>query len=180
VTATKAEQKRREELASIAHSWVRRGINDAVTQTGGQLVDRPVIRGRTDCGSLRDAGPDDGLVAARAMEIQARKKLRDYIRDCREAGMGWKRIGELLNLEHEAERQDTTVAEVAFDIAAGPRESRWAMTYGRSFSWTCASCGQTIGDEGPEMWPGEQWDGHARGCKRVAAEVRAYNRVIGD
>jgi hypothetical protein len=81
------------------------------------------------------------------MQLQARKMLRDYIRDCREAGMGWKKIGDLLNLEREAEALDVSVAEAAYDIAAGPRGSHWSMTYGRSFRWDCSSCGQTIGDE---------------------------------
>jgi hypothetical protein len=180
VTTARAEQARRGELARIAYSWVHRAVNDAVEQTGGQLVPRPVIRGRADLGTVRHAGPADGLVAARAMEIQARTVLRIYIRDCREAAMGWKKIGELLNLEDEAKRQDISVAEAAFGIAAGPRESSWSRTYGRSFRWDCSSCGKTIGDEGPEMWPGDLRDGHARGCRRVAAEIRAYNRAVNE
>src|SRR5450755_773311 len=39
-------------------------ILDSTRETGGEIMSRPVIRGRTDCGALRDAGPADGLVAA--------------------------------------------------------------------------------------------------------------------
>jgi hypothetical protein len=179
VTVTKAELKRREELASIAHSWVRRAVLDSVRETGGEMVSRPVIRGRTDCGTLQDAGPADGLVAARAVELQARKMTRDYIRDARETGTGWAKVGELLSLQREAERQDISIAEAAFDLAAGPRDAHWAPTYGRTFRWDCASCGQKIDDEGPEAWPGDFRRGHGKGCRRLAAEVRAWNRQAG-
>ncbi|HUZ53111.1 MAG TPA: hypothetical protein VMU94_11360 [Streptosporangiaceae bacterium] len=179
MTATKAEQARHKELATFAHSQVRRAVLEWVRQTGAEIIRRPVIRGRDDCGALDDAGPVDGLVAARAIELQARKSVRDYCCDAREAGMGWKKIGELLNLELEAERQDISVAEAAYDIAAGPCDSHWAQTYGRSFLWTCGSCGAVIGDEGPERWPGDFRRGHGKGCRRLAAEIRAYNRQAG-
>src|SRR5882724_5270717 len=118
MTVSKAALQRRKELATIAHSWVRRAVSDAVTQTGGQLVRRPVIRGRADCGMVDHAAPADGLVAARAVELQARKLLRDYIRDCREAGTGWQKIGDLLNLRAEADRHDISIADAAYDLAA--------------------------------------------------------------
>jgi hypothetical protein len=179
VSISKAELARREERARIADSWLWRAVTGMVTEGGGQLVPRPVFRGREDLGTVRDAGPADGLAAARALEIAARLKVQGYIRDAREEGMGWKRIGELLNLQREAERQDITVADAAFDLAAGPRDSNWAMTYGRTFRWDCASCGQKIDDEGPESWPGDFRHGHGTGCRRLAAEVRAYNRQAG-
>jgi hypothetical protein len=180
VSASKAELARREERARVADSWLWRAVTGMVTESGGQLAPRPVLRGREDLGTIQDAGPADGLAAARALEISARLKVQRYIRAAREEGMGWKRIGELLNLGPQADRQDITVAEAAFDLAAGPRDSHWSLTYGRTFRWSCASCGKDVDDEGPESWPGDFRRGHGKGCRRLAAEVRAYNRQAGE
>ncbi len=167
MTATKAETERRERLASSASAWVRRAILEAVRDNDGEIVTHP--------GMLRSATHADGLVAARAIEQQARKVLRDYCRDAREAGMGWRKIGGLLGLQRQADKEGITTAQAAYDLAAPP-DSHWAQTYSQTFRWTCRTCGHDIDDEGPEIWPGDFRRGHAKGCQRLAAEVRDLSR----
>lgn len=163
----------REELATIARRQVRRAVLEVVEETGREIVTRPVIRDQADSVTVTDASPADGLVIARAIELQARRRLKDYFRDCREAGMSWHKIGVLLGLEHEAEANDTTVAAMAWETATGPvRRGGW--TDYRSFAWRCGACGQSISDEGPLACPDSS--GHAASCRRLPAEIRAYYR----
>ena len=143
---------KREGLATFAHSTVSRAILQAVTETGGQLVDRPVSDRHPDWGTLKDASPADGLVAARAIESRAAGRVREYLSACRADGTTWRKIGELLNLQDEAKARDVLVADLAFEIAAGPEDPdyRWRD---RSFTWKCRDCREYIYHHGPAGIP---------------------------
>jgi hypothetical protein len=152
MAATKAQAERRHRLADrAAIPWVSRAILESVREIGGEIVQRPAIPGRDEFGTIPVANPADGLVAAQAIEQHATATLRRYMRDAREAGMGWRKIGELLELDRAARHEDTTVAE--------------------------AACGADVEDEGPQTWPTDFRHGHVKGCQRLAAEVRELNRA---
>ena len=171
---TKAEQDARENLADYARNAAGRTIFQAVRNAGGQLIDRPVSIRHPDWGTLKDASAADGLVAARAIELAAHGKVRDYIRAAREDGLSWRKIGELLNLQAEAKALEVPVADLAFDVAAGPRDSDYSWRE-RSFSWRCRDCGELLGDFGPDVYPEPERGGHKSGCRRLAVERRAYS-----
>ena len=165
---------KREKLAEFARNAVRRTIFEAVRDAGGEFIDRLISARHPDWGTTTDCTPADGLVAARALELAASGKVREYMRRAREDGMSWTAIGKLLNLQDEAKALDVHVADVAFDIAAGPRDDHsWSERY---FSWRCKDCGELLCDYGPEAYPEPGGrGGHKNGCKRLPIERRAYS-----
>jgi hypothetical protein len=166
--------KQREKLATFAHSSVSRTILQAVHEIGGTLIDRPVSDRHPDWGTLKDASPADGLVAARAIELHAARKVREYIKDCRVAGTSWRKIGDLLNLQTEAKATDRPIADLAFEIAAGRADPDY-MWRDRTFYWRCKACGAEIADHGPGDYPEPGRGSHNSGCKRLPVERRAYS-----
>jgi hypothetical protein len=67
-----------------------------------------------------------------------------------------------------------TVADDAYTYAAGraDTEAPWRP---RSFTWTCRSCHQAIGDRGLVGGPADDEVGHADDCSRLAAAVATWN-----
>jgi hypothetical protein len=160
-------------ITEYAREAVRRDIFGAVREAGGQLIERLISIRHPDWGTTLDASPADGLVAARAVEMAARRKVADYLRDARETGLSWRKIGIVLGLEDQARRQDVHVADLAFDAAAGPRDDHsW---YERYFAWRCHECGELLQDSGPEAYPEPGRGGHRNGCNRLGPERRAYS-----
>ncbi len=171
---SKAEQDARDKLTDLARNAVSRVVFEAVRDTGGQFIDRLISERHPDWGTLTDATAADGLVAARAIELEASRKVREYIRAAREDGLSWRKIGELLNLQELARLQEVPVADLAYDIAAGPRDSDYAWRE-RSFTWRCPACRELISDYGPAAYPEPGRGGHLPGCKRLGVERRAYS-----
>jgi hypothetical protein len=172
-----ASDDKHEALATYAHNEVRRVILQAMKEVGVQLIDRRISDRHPDWGTLRDAPAQEGLVAARAIENAARGRVVEYLKHCREQGVSWSAIGKLLNLEDEAKAADRPVADLAFDVAAGPvREDAFGWTRGeRCFWWRCPSCHTTVNDQGPDAYPETGGTGqHSPGCKRLAVDRRAY------
>ena len=67
-----------------------------------------------------------------------------------------------------------TIADAAFDFAAGDPNSHYARTYGRSFPWRCPACRSLVSDRGPCSGPLDDEPGHQDGCQRLAAAVATW------
>jgi len=165
------EQRRR-----AARDTARRDAFQLARSTGASTVMRPMFRGE-DEPAVRDVEPLAGARAARDLELAAKGTARDYIRQAREAGHGWQRIGQALGVSPNADADQTgmTVAEAAYTYAAGSPYTDTAARYGRSFLWTCRSCDQAVSDRGLIAGPADDELGHAGGCLRLAEAVAAWN-----
>ena len=160
--------------ARAARTAVRAAVHAIALQAGSTMTTRPTYPGAQT--TSRDVEPLAGASAARAIELAAQQAARGYIRDAREAGHTWHQVGQALSLNLGSDRLQIgdTVAEVAYDYAAGPPDTETARPYGRSFAWTCTSCDKTISDRGPGNSPADDEHGHAEHCRRLAAAVAAW------
>ena len=160
-----------ERQACRARNAAHNAIMDLGRGRGAEMVTRELIRGDAAFGTVRDLPPIDGLKAAREIECAARHHFRGYMRQAREAGHSWRAIGEGLDLAEKARHKDLTVAEAAFDLAAGDRDSYYALTYGRSVTWRCGECNGLVLDHGPG-----DVETHLPGCQRFAREQAGRER----
>ena len=112
MTETTEEQR----LVYRARNTVHNAITDLGCERGAEMITRERIPGM-QYGTVRDLPPLDGLKAAREIQFAAQHHFRDYMRQAREAGHGWRAIGEALDLEENAKAREITVAEAAFDLA---------------------------------------------------------------
>lgn len=99
---------------------------------------------------------------------------RDYIKAARQDGMSWHQIGGVLGLTADTDNGGT-IADAAFDFAAGDPNSHYARTYGRSFPWRCPACHGLVSDHGPYGGPYDDEPGHQDGCQRLAATIAAWD-----
>jgi len=166
----------REQRRRAARDTARRDTFQLARGTGASIVTRPMLRGENEP-TVQDVEPLAGARAARDLELAARGTARDYIRQAREAGHGWQRIGQALGVSPDADADQTgmTVAEAAYTYAAGSPHTDTAVRYGRSFTWTCRSCDQAISDRGQVAGPADDEPGHADGCLRLADAVAEWN-----
>jgi hypothetical protein len=169
----------REQRARAARDIARRDAIQLARGAGASIVRRPVFRGE-DEPTVQDVEPLDGARAGRDLELAAKGAARDYIRQAREAGHGWERIGEALGVSPNADADQTgmTVAEAAYTYAAGSPYTDTAARYGRSFLWTCRSCDQAVSDRGLIAGPVDDEQGHADGCSRLAEAIVAWNAEV--
>jgi hypothetical protein len=151
-----------------ARNAVRRLAIDA----GAQLTTRPLFPGADV--TTRDVEPAAGLRAARDLEHAARRLVLDYVRQAREAGRTWHDIGIALHLSPDRRHTGRTIAEAAFDYAAGDPDSDYARTYGRSVGWTCTTCSKAISDHGLDNGPADAERGHAPACQRLARTIQTW------
>src|SRR5215469_14152873 len=93
LTTTTAEQLLRE-----ARETARRDAVRLARDAGAPIVERPAVRGQKEP-TVRDVEPLAGARAARDLELAARHTARDYMRQAREAGHDWNRIGLALGLD---------------------------------------------------------------------------------
>ncbi|MFI7510668.1 hypothetical protein ACIBSS_28005 [Micromonospora aurantiaca] len=152
-----------------------------------QLVDRAVkaavpadqmttrkIRPESDYG-FPEPQPLAGLQAALAVTRLAQNQAYTFAKGLRGEGASWDEIADLLEIEWSA---DYVQRERAFELVAGPVSS---YGYDRYVFFTCGGprgCGQRVTDRGPfNGYPSDNEDGHAEGCRRLAAEVEAYQRA---
>lgn len=116
--------------------------------------------------------PADVVTIARRLEIAATAQVERAARRVPEEGQGWPAVASLLGLDalpcHVAD-----LARLAFDYcAAWPgRPSLMAPVL-----WDCPACAQTIADHGPADNPACSQQGHADGCKRLAADIAERER----
>jgi hypothetical protein len=172
------EQARTDDMLSAlraARDATRRAAFEIARSAGAQIITRPAYQGAQM--AVRDIEPLAGMRASRQVELGARGAARDYIRQAREAGHGWHRIGQALELVPGADpdQQGMTVADAAYSYAAGRPDTDTSLRYGRSFVWTCRSCGHTIGDRGLCDGPAQDERGHADSCPRLSATVADWD-----
>lgn len=151
-----------------------------------QLVDRAVkaavpadqmttrkIRPESDYG-FPEPRPLAGLQAALSVAHLAQHQAYTFAKGLRGEGSSWDDIADLLEIEWS---EDYTRRERAFELVAGPASRNG---YDRYVFWTCGGprgCGERISDRGPyNGYPSDNEDGHAEGCRRLAAEVEAHHQ----
>lgn len=162
-------------LADAARQWTRRALLDIVRQSGGHIVTQPMFRDRPDLDmTTSDAEPMAGVRAARHLEHAALALARGYVRQAREDGRTWHEIGAALDLGVSAGHCGISLAEAAYDDAAGEPGSEYARRYGRTFAWTCPACLATVSDRGPCSGPADDEQGHADGCLRLADTITKW------
>lgn len=118
-----------------------------------------------------DVEPLAGMLAARDLGLAARDTALGYIRQAREGGHSWQRIGATMRLFSGADPHlpGQTFAEAAFAYAAGDPRTETAIGYGRSFTWSCHAWDTSISDHGLCNGPADDEHGHAPDCPRLAA-----------
>src|SRR5258708_4893282 len=89
----------------------------------------------------------DALRISRQLEF-ARAEVRVHIRRAREAGQSWHAVGSLIGFGALASKEGVTVAEAAFDYAAGPRIFTGWWFDAPGFPWNCPERGRTVSDRG--------------------------------
>jgi hypothetical protein len=157
-----------------ARDFARQAVHGLARELGAQATSQPMFRHDPGSPAVRDYDPAAGMRAARAVELAARRMTRDYVKVARQDGMTWREIGETLGLSAPADWREGSVADAAFDFAAGPADSHYARTYGRSFGWTCPACLGVVSDHGPVQGPRDDEPGHKDGCQRLAAAIAAW------
>jgi hypothetical protein len=161
---------RRDREISAARAAARVTTLNLALAGGAPAITRPLFPGTTL--TTREVDPIAGLRASHDLEQTARYLACDDVRQAREAGHSWNDIGTALHFTRDRE-PGRTVAEAAFDYAAGNPDSHYARTYGRSITWSCTSCDQAISDHGLANGPADDERGHAPGCQRPARTIRA-------
>jgi hypothetical protein len=156
-------------LVTSGHDEQRVLIAGETIQMIPAVVETGVLAPRRSLANQRDRGagplmypdPVTGLLIVRQIEHQAGPWARNYMRDLREDGQSWQRIGETIGWEHNA-------AACAFAAATA---SPWLDTETRqwrddqTFEWHCSACGKQVVDHGPGA---DAERGHAAECSRHA------------
>jgi hypothetical protein len=127
--------------------------------------------------TIQDVEALAGMSAARDLELAARSSALGYIRQARETGCTWQQIGLAMHLTPGADAQQAghTIAQAAYTYAAGNPNGEWAISYNRSFAWTCQGCDRAISDRGLCSGPAHDEQGHADNCPRLAATIAAWD-----
>jgi hypothetical protein len=152
-----------------------RGLVDRAVKAAvpaADMVERK-IRPESDY-SWPEPRPLAGLQAALTVAHLAQDQAYKFAKELRGEGTSWAEIADLLEIPWS---QDYARPERAFELVAGPAST---VSYDRYVFWTCGGpdgCGQRITDRGPyNGYPSDNEDGHADGCRRLAAEREAYER----
>lgn len=129
--------------------------------------------------SFFEPTPLAGFHAARQVCRLAEQQVYRYAVLLRGEGFSWQQIADLLEIPWS---DDYARPERAFNLVAGPDSGNtWT---GPRVYWHCGSpagCGAYITDRGPfNGWPSDNEDGHADGCRRLAAENDAHERESQD
>jgi hypothetical protein len=131
---------------------------------------------RVVVGTAPGASAAEAVRAARSVELAVHAEVLGHIRRAREAGDSWVTVGEMLGFGPIAAEGPGTLAELAFDYAAGPRTINAWFPAPPMFRWDCPGCGGRIADHGPAKGPIADQDGHKDGCVRLAAEASGWDQ----
>jgi hypothetical protein len=122
---------------------------------------------------FREPKPLAGLQAALTVARVAQTRAYGFAEGLRGEGSSWAQVADLLGIEWSA---DYVQRERAFELVAGSVSN---VSYDRYVFFICGGplgCGKRVTDRGPYNGsPAEDEDGHAEGCRRLAAEVAAYH-----
>src|SRR5258708_7390517 len=86
----------RQRAISAARKAARNATFTLARDSGAETITRPIFHG-SDL-TVQDVEPLAGMSAARELELAARDRVRDYIRQAREAGHDWHQIGTTMHL----------------------------------------------------------------------------------
>jgi hypothetical protein len=154
-------------------SIVDRAVKAAVP--ADQMVERKV-RPESDYG-WPEPRPLAGLQAALTVMRLAQDQAYTFAKALRGEGSSWLEIADLLEVPWSDEYART---ERAYELVAGPADHQRAVFADLRVYWTCGGpngCGKYITDRGPyNGHPVDNEDGHAEECRRLAAEMAAYER----
>ena len=154
-----------------AREQVRRAVHQILKDgPDAGMVSRPVIPDMPDSLTRMEPQPLPAIAALMALRGATRELLHEQARHARGDGEPWERIGGALYGQDSrmtpAELRDRAFRYLASDLGDGP-----------SFSWRCGTCHAVVIDRGPETGsPADAEQGHAPGCVRFAALVRAYEQ----
>jgi hypothetical protein len=123
-----------------------------------------------------EASPAEAIRIARELELAAHAEMRARIRWAGETGESWAAVGALLSLGPIAAQGPGTLAEMAFEYAAGAATLLAWYPDRPAFCWDCPACGQRITDHGPAAGPVSDQDGHQAGCARLATEAGEWEQ----
>jgi len=155
-----------------ARDLIRTAVFTLVREAGAPVTKRPLIRTKPDGLTVPEPDPLAAITAARHLEWAARDALRGHVRNAREDGRTWDQVGTALG--YKPGPDVPPVSESAFRVVATD------LGGGYSFGWTCPDCLKAVIDYGPELPPHDAEHGHAEGCERFAATVRAWNEQWED
>jgi hypothetical protein len=150
-----------------ARQIIRSAIGVLCRQAGAQFAARPVIRSEPDGPTTPEPEPIAAITAARDLEHAAASAVRDHVRNAREDGCTWGRVGDVIG--YRPSLRGPSAAEQAFAAFASD------LGNGPAFAWTCPVCLGIVTDRGPETSPADAERGHADGCTRLAETVRAWD-----
>lgn len=160
--------------STVDMSTVRQIVDRAVKAAvpADQMTTRK-IRPESDYG-FPEPRPLAGLQAALSVARLAQNQAYTFAKGLRGEGSSWDEIADLLEIPWS---QDYVRREQAFELVAGPVSK---TSYDRYVFFTCGGprgCGERVTDRGPyNGYPSDNEDGHAEGCRRLAAEIDAYRR----
>ncbi|MBM0203525.1 hypothetical protein JNW90_10665 [Micromonospora sp. STR1s_5] len=166
--------KEQQATTTVDMSAVRQLVDRAVKAAvpADQMTTRK-IRPESDYG-FPEPRPLAGFQAALSVVRLAQNQAYTFAKGLRGEGSSWDQIADLLEIEWS---EDYVQRERAFELVAGP-PSRYS--HSQYVFFTCGGprgCGEQINDSGPyNGYPSDCEDGHAEGCRRLAAEVEAYRR----
>jgi hypothetical protein len=161
-------------MTDHARDLIRTAVFTLVREAGAPVTSRPLIASEPDGIQVPEPESLAAITAARHLEWAARDAVRRHVKSAREDGRGWHAIGEALGFADDPQPGMTSIAEHAFAVVASD------LGMGCSFGWTCPDCLNTVIDYGPELPPHDAEHGHAEGCERFAATVRAWNEQWED
>ena len=117
--------------------------------------------------------PGGAFRSSRQLEFAARGEVRVHVRRAREAGQLWHAVGSLVGLGAFANEGGVTVAEPAFDYAAGPRIfNGWFDA--PVFPWNCPTAARRSATADPPADFAKTEAGYGDGCRRLAAAVTEW------
>lgn len=166
-----------DDVTAAARQAIRNGVRRLVTESGGQMIRRPMFPGRLDLDSTtEEPEPLAGIRAAASLQFEAGRALARAARYAREDGKSWQEIGEVLYLAKPDPFDEESKAVRAFRrLSVSCNHDPFQSP---TFTWTCPDCGKHVSDHGPEAGhPADAERGHTASCTRLAQAVADYDAM---
>lgn len=158
-----------------ARDLVDRAIRAAVAP--GNLVEKPLFPGAQTI-TTRPT-PLAGLQAALKVANLAQDKAHKFAVDLRGDGKSWLEVADLLEIPWS---EEYSRKERAYELVGGAVQHRRGAYAEPRVYWYCGGplgCAEFITDRGPYNGaPANNEDGHANGCRRLAAETAAHDKWL--
>lgn len=159
------------EAGDRARERARSSITHLVLETIGEDALREVAIWPGARTTERRPEPRHGLRAALQLRDEASGHARRFVEELRADGLSWREVAAEVR---RGEAVDGDDVEAVFEEFAVHGLSAFDASW---LSWPCRSCGERVTDYGPyNPHPDDVEHGHAEGCARHAADVRAYEQ----